>query len=157
MGHFFWGTLYLYFGNLSKLSQLIGGAGKTSQFPQPTCFWKWVGGTNPQKSNISTLEVCFSVKKNSTSKSSMELESVIHDLQILPIWNNFESFIWPLRPFDSLPPVSSTAPPIWSNLLSHFFQLDFSRSCKPHFSSTISGIITVGSHVVSLSVDCQLP
>ena len=84
-------------------SQHVG----SSQVPQPTCFWKWVGRTNPQKSNISTLEVCFSVKKNSTSKSSMELESVIHDLQILPIWNNFESFIRPLRPFDSLPPVSS--------------------------------------------------
>ena len=37
----------------------------------------------------------------------MELESVIHDLQILPFWTNFESFIRPLRPFDSLPPVSS--------------------------------------------------
>ena len=63
----------------------LGGPVICSQVPQPTCFWKWVGGTNPQKSNISTLEVCFSVKKNSTSKSSMELEPVIHDLQILPI------------------------------------------------------------------------
>ena len=63
----------------------IQDRGGSSQVPQPTCFSKWVGRTSPQKSNISTLEVCFSVKKNSTSKSSTELEPVIHDLQILPI------------------------------------------------------------------------
>ena len=44
---------------LHRLGKLV----PSSQVPQPTCFWKWVGRTNPQKSNISTLEVCFSVKK----------------------------------------------------------------------------------------------
>ena len=77
------------------------------QTGSPPDFGKSDGRTNPLKSDISTLEVWFSVKRNCTWKSSMELESVIHDLQILPIWNNFESFIRPLRPFDSLPPVSS--------------------------------------------------
>ena len=28
----------------------------TSQFHQPTCFWKWVGGTNPFKSGILSSE-----------------------------------------------------------------------------------------------------
>ena len=44
--------------------------GVTSQVPQPTCFWKWVGRTNPQKSGILTLEVCFSAKKKYYSKKA---------------------------------------------------------------------------------------
>ena len=63
--------------------------GVTSQVPQPTCFWKWVGRTNPKKSGILTLEVSFSAKKNSTVKSSTELGRVIQYLQILPSGNIF--------------------------------------------------------------------
>ena len=51
--------------------------GVTSQVPEPTCFWKWVGRTNPQKSGILTLEVRFSAKKNFTVKNSTELGRVI--------------------------------------------------------------------------------
>ena len=33
-----------------------------SLVPQPTCFWKWVGRTNPLKSGISTLKLIFTAK-----------------------------------------------------------------------------------------------
>ena len=36
-----------------------------SQVPQPTCFWKWVGRTNPLKSGIWTLKVIFTAKTKS--------------------------------------------------------------------------------------------
>ena len=109
---------------------------KSSQVPQPTCFWKWVGRTNPQKSGILTLEVCFSAKKNSTVKSSTELGRVIQYLQILPSGNIFKNFTWPRRPFDSHPPVW---PPLWS----HWVELDFlifvTSICQNHISDLWTG------------------
>ena len=101
--------------------------GVTSQVPQPTCFWKWVGRTNPQKSGILTLEVSFSAKKNSTVKSSTELGRVIQYLQILPSGNIFKNFTWPRRPFDSHPPVWPPAPPISP---SHFFNCISDRAAN---------------------------
>ena len=47
--------------------------GVTSQVPEPTCFWKWVGRTNPQKKGILTLEVSFSTKKIKIKPSQMEV------------------------------------------------------------------------------------
>ena len=89
----------------------------------PAWLWKSDGRTNPLKSGILTLEVCFSAKKNPTLKSSTELESVMYGAPILPIWRKNYLHTRSLGPCDSLPPVWPLAPPIWPNLLSHFFQL----------------------------------
>ena len=67
------------------------------------------------------MEVFFSAKKNSSLKSSTELDSVMQELPILPFRNNFKNFTWSLRPSDSLPPVSPPLPPISPSLPSHFF------------------------------------
>ena len=39
----------------SMISPTLGQS-RPSQFHQPTCFWKWVGGTNPFKSGILSSE-----------------------------------------------------------------------------------------------------
>ena len=93
----------------------------------------------------------FLSQKNSTLKSSTELDSVMQELPILPFRNNSKNFTWSLRPSDSLPPVSPPLPPISPSLPSHFFQLYFRRSCKPYFSSPISSISTAGSHDVQFT------
>ena len=69
------------------------------------------------------MEAWFSAKKNSTLKSSIELDSVMYEFQILPFWNHLKNFTWSLPPSDSHPPVSPPAPPIWPSLLGHFFTL----------------------------------
>ena len=102
------------------------------------------------------MEVCFSAKKNSTLKSSTELDSVMYGLPILPFRNNLKNFTWSLRPSDSHPPVSPPAPPISPSLPSHFFQLYFRPSCKPYFSSPISSIFTAGSHDVQFTAAITL-
>ena len=53
-----WSLINSFFSNKQSIC--------ISQFHQPTCLWKWVGGTNPQKSDNLTSEVNI-VKKTHCS------------------------------------------------------------------------------------------
>ena len=96
------------------------------------------------------MEVCFSAKKNSTLKSSTELESVMYRAPILPIGKKNHLHTRSLGPCDSLPPVW---PLFWRQIAESDF-LNFANSIsRDHISDLWTGIFSVGS--LNLTFHCR--
>ena len=55
-------SLSSYTKTCSQCSHMGESPTYISQFPRPTCFWKWVSTTNPLRAPNSTLEPFFSPK-----------------------------------------------------------------------------------------------
>ena len=84
-------------------------------------------------------------KKNPTLKSSIDLDSVMYEFQILPFWNNLKNFTRSLRPSDSLPPVS---PPFWRHIAKSDFFIFANCISRDHISDLWTGIFSLGSLIV---------
>ena len=84
-----------------------------SQFPQPTCSWKWVGGTNPQKRSNLTLEPNFA--KNCI-KPLVLGTSLASDTPKQPVSTAETSFCFILEP--QLP--HFCLPPVWDKIFLQF-------------------------------------
>ena len=51
----------------------------TSLVPQPTCCWKWVGGTKGSKRAFFSLTAVFSAKNGRKLKNGLFLESAVRE------------------------------------------------------------------------------
>ena len=107
-----------------------------SLVPQPTCCWKWVGGTKGSKRAFFSLTAVFSAKNGSRLKNRTFLESPVCEFSENGFGSKKKLFSRPLDLETVLPPIWGGSP---SNL-GRFEKVDFSLV----FLSDLSHCISLG-------------
>ena len=129
---------------------------KPSQFHQPTCFWKWVGGTNPFKSGILSSEA--DPEKN--IHCSCQVGHIIGTCGAWILWKCLRKKIF-LHNFchnwllTILPRFDHSPPPIWSLDIAGFVGFLFiffiifaaNGSVQNHISCITPYLVQVSAHI----------
>ena len=106
-------------GNLcGRITGLFVGG---SLVPQPTCYWKWVGGTKGSKRAFFSLTAVFSAKNGSRLKNRTFLESPVCEFSENGFGSKKKLFS---RPLD----LETALPPIWGGLPSSLGRFEKSIS-----------------------------
>ena len=94
-----------------------------SLVPQPTCCWKWVGGTKGSKRAFFSLTAVFSAKNGSRLKNRTFLESPVCEFSENGFGSKKKLFS---RPLD----LETVLPPIWGGSPSNLGRFEKSISHK---------------------------
>ena len=92
-----------------------------SLVPQPTCYWKWVGGTKGSKRAFFSLTASFSAKNGSRLKNRTFLESSVCEFSENGFGSKKKLFS---RPLD----LETARPPIWGGSSSNLGRFEKSIS-----------------------------
>ena len=125
---------------------------KTSQFPRPTCYWKWVGGTKPLRAPNWTLKPIFSPK--------IDCDHWVG--HIFRIWHTkINNFNWKNKSlffiedaivkFLSSPFLGHSLHPIWDS----FYKVYFSGSPLSYLLRTTGQDSVQGVSLWSISAYCD--
>ena len=66
-------------GGPQQVVDIVEAPSNSSLVPQPTCCWKWVGGTKGSKRAFFSLTAVFSAKNGRKLKNGLFLESAVRE------------------------------------------------------------------------------